>query len=188
MRDDYLRLPPDLPVPLDDGACDHLPGSPMPEITLASTEGGLVNVARASRGLAVFFFYPRTGRPDEAAPQNWDEIPGARGCTPQSCAFRGLHAEFRALGAEVFGVSTVSPAHQAEFAARMRMTMPHLSDERFELVDALRLPTFTWSGERFVQRLALVAERAVIVRAFYPVFPPDENAANVLAWLRARSA
>lgn len=159
----------------------------MPSIALPSTGGGAVNIAEASRSLAVFFFYPRTGRPDEPAPQHWDEIPGARGCTPQSCAFRDLHGEFAGLGCAVFGVSTVSPAHQAEFAARMRMAMPHLSDERFELTRALRLPTFEWGGERFVHRLALVAERGAIQKAFYPVFPPDQNAETVLRWLRARA-
>ncbi len=187
MRDDFLRLPEGLPVPADDGACDHLPGLHLPSISLPSTLGVSVNVADASRGLAVFFFYPRTGRPDEPAPQHWDEIPGARGCTPQSCAFRDLHAQFRALGAEVYAVSTVSPAHQAEFASRMRMTMPHLSDERFELVNALRLPTFEWGGARFVHRLALVAERGAIVRAFYPVFPPDRNAPETMRYLRSRA-
>lgn len=187
MRDDFLRLPEGLPIPADDGAGDHLAGMAMPSIALASTAGSAVNVADASRPLAVFFFYPRTGRPDEPTPQNWDEIPGARGCTPQSCAYRDLHAEFDALGAAVYGVSTVSHAHQAEFAARMRMTMPHLSDERSELVRALRLPTFEWGGARFVRRLALVAERGKIARAFYPAFPPDQNAPTVLRWLRDRA-
>lgn len=180
---DLTSLPPDLPIPEDDGAADHLAGAALPHLLLASTRGRLVDVATAAPRF-VLFAYPRTGRPDEPAPPGWDEIPGARGCTPQSCAYRDLHAEFRALGHEVFGLSTNPPAHQAEFAARMRIPYEMLSDERHALTDAMRLPTFEYRGARLLKRLALVVRDGRVEKVFYPVFPPDRNASDVLAWLR----
>jgi peroxiredoxin len=180
---DLASLPPGLPVPQDDGAAAHLEGMRLPHVALRSTRGRLVDVADAAPRF-VLFAYPRTGRPDEPAPEGWDEIPGARGCTPQSCAYRDLHAGFRALGHEVFGLSTNDPAHQAEFAARMAIPYEMLSDEGFALTDAMRLPTFDHRGTRLLKRLALVVEAGRVRKAFYPVFPPDRNAATVLAWLR----
>lgn len=180
---DLTTLPPDLPVPQDDGAADHLAGASLPHVRLWSTRGRWVDVAEAAPRF-VLFAYPRTGRPDEPAPPGWDEIPGARGCTPQSCAYRDLHAEFRALGHEVFGLSTNAPAHQAEFAQRMAIPYEMLSDETLRLTDAMRLPTFEHRGARLLKRMALVVERGRVAKVFYPVFPPDRNAADVLAWLR----
>jgi peroxiredoxin len=184
---DPAILPPGLPAPVDDGACDHLPGAALPHIRLWSTRGRWVDVADVAPRF-VLFAYPRTGRPDEPAPPGWDEIPGARGCTPQSCGFRDRHAELRALGHEVFGLSSNPPAHQAEFVARMAIPYEMLSDERLVLADALRLPTFEHRGARLLKRLALVVDRGRIRRAFYPVFPPDRNAEVVTAWLRANPA
>ena len=183
MTRDLTRLPPGLPVPEDDGACDHLEGMTLPHVRLPSTRGRVVDVGALGR--AVVFAYPRTGRPDETAPPGWDLIPGARGCTPQSCGFRDLHAEFRALGREVYGLSANPPARQREFAERMHIPFDILSDERHELSDALRLPTFEYEGARLLKRLALVADGGRVRKVFYPVFPPDENAATVLAWLTA---
>jgi len=180
---DFTTLPPDLPAPQDDGAAAHLEGMALPHVRLRSTRGRLVDVASAAPRF-VLFAYPRTGVPGEPAPPGWDEIPGARGCTPQSCAYRDLHAEFRALGHEVFGLSTNSPAHQAEFVSRMAIPYEMLSDEGFALTDAMRLPTFEYRGARLLKRLALVVEQGRVRKAFYPVFPPDRNAATVLAWLK----
>lgn len=155
-------------------------------VRLRSTSGAMVDVREASEGLACFFVYPRTGRPDEPAPQGWDEIPGARGCTPHSCGYRDLWSEFGALGARVYGLSSVGPAHQAEFVARMKMPMERLSDEALELTEAMGLPTFAFGGGRLMRRMAMVCAGGRVERVFYPVFPPDRNAAEVLGYLRAR--
>ena len=186
MSTDFNQLPPDLPVPVDDGAADHLPGSPVPALELPSTQGGTVELAGLARGLLVAYVYPRTGTPGEPLPAGWDEIPGARGCTPQSCAFRDSLAEFRELGATVVGISSQEPAEQEEFARRERIPYPLLADPGLELAGRLRLPTFEAGGMTLYRRLTLVAEAGEIVKAFYPVFPPDRNAAEVLGWLRSR--
>jgi len=184
MSTDHSRLPDDLPVPEDDGAADHLPGLEIPAgLQLPSTGGGAEDLSALAAGTLVAYVYPRTGVPGEPSPAGWDEIPGARGCTPQSCAFRDAMAEFEALGASVVGVSAQSPAEQAEFAARERIPFPLLSDADLGLAGALGLPTFEVEGTTLYRRLTLVAEGRRIVRAFYPVFPPDRNAAEVLAWL-----
>jgi peroxiredoxin len=170
---DYRQLPADLPVPEDDGAADHLPGCALPEL-----------LAGFGSGLLVAYVYPRTGRPGEPSPAGWDDIPGARGCTPQSCAYRDALAEFEGLGATVVGVSTQTAAEQAEFAAREHIPFPLLADPDLELVAALRLPTFEVEEMTLYKRLTFVAEAGKVVKVFYPVFPPDRNAAEVLAWLR----
>jgi peroxiredoxin len=189
MTKNLYELPTDLPVPVDDGACDHLPGSAMPSVKLQSTTGGLVDVGEISRaGRTVFFFYPRSGRPDEPPIPGWDDIPGARGCTPQSCAFRGHFGEFAALGVRVFGVSAQDTEYQQEFAVRTHLPYPLLSDEQFALTNALRLPTFEAARMRLIKRLTLVVSDGRIVRVFYPVFPPDKNAEGVLAYLRTTAS
>jgi peroxiredoxin len=188
MGTDYSQIPPDLPVPEDDGAADHLPGLKIPPaLTLPSTGGGDVDLAAIASGsdLVVAYVYPRTGVPGEPSPAGWDDIPGARGCTPQSCAFRDSLEEFAAVAASVLGISAQSSAEQAEFAERERIPFPLLADPGLRLADALRLPTFGVEGMTLYRRLTLVARQGRIVKAFYPVFPPDRNAAEVLAWLRA---
>jgi peroxiredoxin len=185
------RLPPDLPVPADDGACDHLPGSRVPSTRLASTGGGVVDLAEVARRPVVFFFYPRTGEPGRAAGPEWDAIPGARGCTPQSCGFRDLHREFTKLGVAVFGVSTQETGYQHEFVTRNHVPFEMLSDRDLLLTRALRLPTFEYPVERggpttLIKRMACFVERGSIERIWYPVFPPDRNAETVLAWLHER--
>jgi peroxiredoxin len=183
------ELPEGLPVPVDDGACDHLPGMQMPPISLASTGGETVDVAEVSRdGCTVFFFYPRSGRPDERQIPGWDDIPGARGCTPQSCAFRDNFNEFEALGVRVFGVSAQDTNYQREFAERTHLPYPLLSDAAFVLTDALRLPTFEAGGMRLIKRITLLLTDGLIEKVCYPVFPPDKNAEEVLAYLRAARA
>jgi len=183
----YSQLPPNLPVPEDDGAADHLTGLPVPALALSSTLGGSLDLAAAANGLFVAYLYPRTGTPGEPLPDGWDDIPGARGCTPQSCAYRDALAEFSALGAAIVGISAQSPAEQREFAAREHIPFPLLSDAGLRLAAALGLPTFQVAGLTLYKRLTLVAEGGRIVRAFYPVFPPDRDAAEVLGWLRGRA-
>ncbi len=181
---DLFNLPADLPVPQDDGACAHLPGKKLPPVVLEATSGRRVNVAEESQARTVFFFYPRSGRPGVPIPPDWDRIPGARGCTPHSCAYRDRFAEFTTLGVRVFGASSQDPEYQREFAERTKLPYELLSDREFRLTEALRLPTFVFEGVRLVKRLAIVAERSRIVKVFYPVFPPDKNAEEVLAWLK----
>ena len=182
---DYRSLPPDLPAPEDDGAADHLTGLAVPSVRLASTLGGEVDLAAAAAGpgRVVVYVYPRTGKPGEPLIEGWDEIPGARGCTPQNAAFRDHVTDFAALGATLLGVSAQSPEDQAEFAAREGIPYPLLSDEGLELGRALNLPTFEAGGLTLYRRVTLVARAGTIEHVFYPVFPPDQNAADVLGWL-----
>ena len=177
---DLYTLPPGLPAPEDDGAADHLPGRELPHVVLESSQGP-VDVASFS----VLYVYPRTGKPGEPSLPGWDDIPGARGCTPQSCAFRDHAAELAELGATVAGLSAQSLEAQREFAGRNHIPYPVVSDARLVLRDELGLPTFDVAGHTLYKRLALVARGGVIEHVFYPVFPPDRNAADVLAWLRA---
>jgi peroxiredoxin len=182
----FHELPDDLPVPEDDGAADHLAGLELPDLSLPSTGGGEASLAALGAGLLVAYAYPRTGIPGKPLPVGWDDIPGARGCTPQSCAYRDALAEFELLGASVVGISAQTPAEQAEFAEREHIPLALLSDPGHRLAAALRLPTFEVEGMRLYRRLTLIAEEGRIVKAFYPVFPPDHDAAQVLGWLRSR--
>jgi peroxiredoxin len=177
-------LPDNLPAPLDDGAADHLVGIEMPALSLASTSAGDMDLRAAAAGTLVLYIYPRTGRPGEALPEGWDDIPGARGCTPQSCSFRDHFGELRELGADVLGMSAQPLADQVEFAERVGLPYPILSDPELELADALSLPTFEVAGMRLYRRLTLIARAGRIDKAFYPVFPPDRNAGDVVVWLR----
>ena len=182
-----LDLPADLPVPVDDGACDHLPGMRLPSLALPATDGTMIDLA-ALPGRSIVYVYPRTGRPDQPLPAGWDEIPGARGCTPQSCAYRDLAAELAAHGARVFGLSAQDTAYQQEAVSRLHLPFPLLSDERLELTRALSLPTFEADGMRLIKRLTLIVNDGAIETVFYPVFPPDADAARVAAWLREHQA
>jgi len=158
----------------------------VPSLELPATGGEEIDLAAAAARTLVVYCYPRTGRPGEPSPSGWNEIPGARGCTPQSCAFRDHFAELEALGASILGLSAQPLADQIEFARRVGLPYPVLSDASLELAEALRLPTFEVAGMRLYRRLTLIARHGEIVKVFYPVFPPDENAGDVLAWLRAR--
>jgi peroxiredoxin len=177
-----------LPVPADDGAADHLPGQALPALALPSTAGEPIDLAAAATGTLVLFCYPRTGRPGEAPPPGWDEIPGARGCTPQACGFRDHHAELAGLGARLLGLSAQPLEEQLETAGRLGLPYPLLSDPDLTLAEALRLPTFEAAGMRLYRRLTLVARAGRVAHVFYPVFPPDRNAAEVAAWLRRHPA
>lgn len=191
---DPNTLPSDLPVPEDDGAADHLAGLAMPAVALPATSGGSFRVDRVPDGSQrlVIYAYPMTGRPGVTLPQGWDEIPGARGCTPESCGFRDHAAEIGAAGAAVAGLSTQDTDYQREAAERLRLPFPLLSDADGKLSGALRLPTFEVGGRTLLKRLTLVIGRgddggAVVQHAFYPVFPPDQHADEVVGWLRSHS-
>lgn len=176
-------LPANLPAPVDDGAAAHLSGMAIPEIILPSTSGHPVNLL-SDAGLIVLYFYPMTGRPDVALPDGWEQIPGARGCTPQSCSFRDHYKELRELGSTVYGISTQTTEYQQEAALRLHLPFALLSDAEFRLTEALSLPTFEVEGMRLIKRMALIVRNRTIVKVFYPVFPPDRNAGEVIDWLK----
>jgi peroxiredoxin len=180
-----LELPPDLPAPVDDGAARHLTGVRLPDLALAATDGSAVNLGGLA-GRTVVYAYPRTGEPGQPSPEGWDAIPGARGCTPQSCGFRDHFAELERLGiAQLYGLSTQSTAYQREAAERLHLPFAILSDADLKLTNAIRLPTFEVAGMTLLKRMAWVIDDGVVTKVFYPVFPPDRNAAEVVAWLRA---
>jgi peroxiredoxin len=177
------ELPSGLPVPEDDGATDHLRGMLLPHIELRSTGGRDIDVGDLGEHRTVLYMYPRTGRPDRPVPASWDAIPGARGCTPESCGFRDHFAEISALGAGVYGVSTQDTDYQREAVDRLHLPFEVLSDAEFALTEALRLPTFQFEGVRLLKRLTLIVRGGRVEHVFYPVFPPDRHAEEVLAWL-----
>jgi peroxiredoxin len=187
---DFTTLPEGLPQPEDDGAADHLPGAELPALSLPSTAGTDIDLrqAAADAGTLVLYIYPRTGKPGEPLLPGWDDIPGARGCTPESCAFRDSNAEIERLGARVHGLSAQSLEDQHEFAERVQLPYAILSDPELELAAALDLPTFEVAGRRLYKRLTLIARADHIAHVFYPVFPPDRHAADVVAWLDANGA
>ena len=177
-------LPPGIPAPQDDGAADHLTGMTLPDLALPATDGGAVNLSTL-KGRTVVYIYPRTGVPGVDTPPGWDQIPGARGCTPQSCSFRDHFGELKRLGvAQLYGLSTQDSAYQKEAVTRLHLPFAILSDEKRALGEAIRLPTFTTSGMTLFKRMALVIDDGKITKVFYPVFPPDKNAAEVIAWLQ----
>lgn len=184
---DVHQLPANLPAPVDDGGCDHLEGMRLPSVPLLSTAGVLVDLASLP-GRTVVYCYPRTGRPDQEPPQGWDEIPGARGCTPQSCAFRDHYAELRAVGARVFGLSTQDTEYQREAVERLHLPFELLSDAELRFTHALRLPTFVLESMILTKRLTLIVDAGTIEKVFYPVFPSDRNAGDVIAWLKEQEA
>jgi len=178
-------LPPNIPAPQDDGAADHLTGMTLPDLALPATSGGPVNLSKLA-GRTVLYIYPRTGVPGVDLPPGWNDIPGARGCTPQSCAFRDHHAELKTLGvAQLFGLSTQDTAYQQEAATRLHLPFAILSDQKLSFTQALKLPTFTVAGMTLLKRMALVIDDGAITKVFYPVFPPDKNAEEVVAWIQA---
>jgi peroxiredoxin len=179
-------LPAGLPVPEDDGACDHLTGMVVPALELDSSQGP-VDVAELASGLGVLYVYPRTGKPDQPVPESWDATPGARGCTPQSCAFRDHAAELEELGARVAGVSAQPLDDQLEVAERLALPYPVIADPGLRLGAALGLPTFEFAGMTLYRRVTLVLRSGLVERVFYPVFPPDRNATDVVEWLREKA-
>jgi peroxiredoxin len=194
MHDPQL-LPPNLPAPVDDGRARHLSGARLPKLNLRATSGATIDLQMLTERPTVLFFYPRTGVPGQPpnlgfAGESWDEIPGARGCTPQNCAFRDLYAEFASLGVQVFGVSTQTIEHQSAFKARNHVPFEYLSDAGLFLVTALSLPTFEFPVESggpntLIARMSCFANRGRIEKVWYPVFPPNEDASRVLSWLES---
>jgi peroxiredoxin len=172
-----------LPIPQDDGACGHLLGARLPPVTLTSTRGDRVDLS-SIQGKVVIYCYPMTKQPHVPIPDGWEQIPGAAGCTLQSCAFRDYHAELQALGVRVYGLSTQDSSHQQEAVERLHLPFELLSDANFELTTSLQLPTFEVDGKRLIKRLTLIVDSGKIVKVFYPVFPPDKNAPEVIEWLQ----
>jgi len=179
-----IELPADLPVPHDDGAADHLKGTRVPRIELLSTANRMVSLAEISdEQTTVLYCYPMTGVPGEPLPAGWNDIPGARGCTPQSCNFRDHFQKIKALDAAIFGLSTQSTEYQREMAHRLELPFEVLSDEKLEFATALKLPTFEVESKTLIKRLTLIISKGEIIKVFYPVFPPDKNAQEVIDWL-----
>lgn len=187
MSDTFFELPTDLPVPLDDGAAAHLKGMRLVKIPLPSTDGATVDLSSLT-GLFVIYVYPMTGRPGVPLPDGWDAIPGARGCTPQSCNFRDHYTQLKALGSGVFGISAQETEYQREARDRLHLPFQLLSDSSLRLKSALRLPTFRVHGLELYKRLTFIIETGEIKKVFYPVFPPDKNAEEVLSWLKQRAS
>jgi len=186
-KDAFMTLPPDLPVPKDDGAAAHLTGMRVPGITLVSTAKRRINLADLARERTVIYCYPRTGAPGKPVPKGWDEVPGARGCTPESCGFRDHYHALQSLHVRVFGMSTQTTEYQKEAVERLHLPFEILSDADFAVTNALRLPTFEFDGVRLLKRLTLVLADGKIEKVFYPVFPPDKHAEEVIAWLSKKS-
>lgn len=178
------ELPPNLPVPKDDGAARHLKGMAMPDLELMSTSNRRVNLSKISAPRFIVYAYPRTGEPGKPSPPGWDDIPGARGCTPETCGFRDHHKDLAKLHADVFGLSTQDTPYQQEMVKRLEVPFEVLSDEHLALTKALGLPTFTVAGMTLLKRLTLVVRNNRIEQVFYPVFPPDKHAEEVIAWLK----
>jgi peroxiredoxin len=177
------KLPNNLPIPMDDGACDRLLGQSLPSIFLASTQGGHIDLS-AVPGYIVLYCYPMTGRPNIPLPDGWDNIPGARGCTPQSCAFRDHYRELVELGAQVFGLSTQDTEYQLEAIERLHLPFELLSDRDLSFANTLKLPTFEIDGRQLIKRITLITKMGKIIKVFYPVFPPDRNAQAAIDWLQ----
>ena len=177
------QLPQDLPTPLDDGACDHLQGMSLPDIALLATNNVQVNFSEMP-GRIVIYLYPMTGRPDAELPDGWDQIPGARGCTPQSCSFRDHYQELKTLNTSVYGLSTQTTAYQTEAKQRLHLPFQLVSDQNLEFINSLSLPTLEVEGVKLSKRITLIASEGVIEKVFYPVFPPDQNADQVMAYLK----
>lgn len=188
MRQNLNELPKDLPRPVDDGKASHLTGILIPRIQLISTQGNQVDLWNVFQAPTVLFIYPRAGSPLEPNhdPELWDSIPGARGCTPQSCGFRDLMSKFDQRGVQVFGLSIQSPVVQKEFVERNHITFSILSDHQYQLTEQLNLPTFEFDGDRLIKRMAFFINKGKIQKVFYPVFPPDKNAEEVLSWLSSQ--
>jgi peroxiredoxin len=185
---DYQTLPAGLPAPVDDGAAAHLPGRAMPPLSLPSTDGREIALSELGPGRTVLYVYPRTGQPGAALPDGWDEIPGARGCTPEACGFRDHHAELLAAGAGgVYGLSSQDTGYQREVVERLHLPFPMISDEKLRLAGELGLPTFTIGGMTLYRRLTMIVAHGRIEHVFYPIFPPDEHAQQVVDWLRHSS-
>jgi len=184
--DDLYSLPPNLVAPEDDGACAHLPGVDVPPLLLRATTGNWIRLDHSPTRWTVVYAYPRTGVPDQESPPGWDAIPGARGCTPQNCAFRDHYTELLGLGATVYGLSTQTTEYQQEMATRLHLPYPVLSDADLTLTDALRLPSFRYGDWILLKRFTLILHQGTIEHVIYPVFPSNADAPAAVAWLQSR--
>lgn len=183
---DSTKLPDNLSPPMDDGAADHLNGMRLPDVSFSATSNDVINIQQLS-GIIVLYVYPMTGRPDKTLPDGWDEIPGARGCTPQSCSFRDHYSELQTLHAKVFGLSAQDTNYQLEAKQRLHLPFELLSDSELALKALLNLPTFEAAGMELYKRLTLIVRNGFICKVFYPVFPPNENADQVILWLQSNT-
>jgi len=183
-------FPSSLPIPTDDGGCKHITSSlpyALSSISLPTTSNDKIDLSSLS-SLTILFCYPRTGAPGETIPDEWNSIPGARGCTPQACSFRDLYSDLQKLGvAAVYGVSTQDSQYQAEVKERIKLPFELLSDEKLGFQQAMKLPTIEWQGKTLIKRLTLAIENGKVIKVWYPVFPPDKSAAAVMEWLEARA-
>jgi len=177
------QLPTDLPIPQDDGLTNHLKGMRLPNISLDATNGKTINLGDI-KGKLVIYCYPMTGQPNVALPDGWDQIPGARGCTPQSCSFRDHYQELQALGADVVGLSVQSTEYQKEMADRLHLPFPVVSDANYQFQKALNMPTFVAAGMKLLKRVTLIANNGLIEAVHYPIFPSDADPAWVLDYLK----
>ncbi len=179
---DLNKLPDDLPIPEDDGDCDHLLNSQLPSIQLKSTTGGIVDISEA-KGTVVIFFYPMNGKPDSPPMIGWNDIPGARGCTPQACSFGDNYSKLEKLGVKVYGISSQPLADQKEASSRLSLPYELLNDSGFEITKAMNLPTFEYESSKYIKRITVISRGGVIMKTFYPVFPPDKNVSEVIEWV-----
>ena len=179
---DLSQLPDDLPVPVDDGACDHLEGMLFPSLMLSTSSNRSVDLSK-TKGTVVIFFYPMIGNPDSLPIPDWNEIPGARGCTPQACSYRDSYDQLSKMGVTVYGASSQMIEDQKESADRLGLPFELLNDSEFKLTESLKLPKFEYLGEKMIKRLTLIVVDGMIRKVFYPVFPPDQNVDQVIAWL-----
>ena len=179
----FNELPADLPIPQDDGSTNHLKGMKLPKVSLQASNGKRIDLADI-KGRLVIYCYPMTGQPNVALPDGWDQIPGARGCTPQSCSFRDQYQELQALGAEVMGLSVQTTEYQKEMADRLHLPFPILSDVHYQFQQALNMPTFVTAGMTLLKRVTLIANNGVIEAVHYPIFPSDSDAAWVVHYLK----
>ena len=186
MINNLSKLPKNLPVPEDDGLASHLVGSKMPSVPLLSTSGEWIDLSKIE-GWTMVYCYPLTGRPDESLPEGWDQIPGARGCTAEACAFSDYHQDFQHMGVTVFGVSTQASDYQSEMVNRLHLPFDVLSDSNLNLVNALKLPTMQVNNLTLIKRLTMIVHSSVIRHVNYPVFPPDQEPINVMSWLRVNA-
>ena len=180
----FNELPTDLPIPQDDGSTNHLKGMKLPKVSLQATNGKRIDFAEI-KGRLVIYCYPMTGQPNVALPDGWDQIPGARGCTPQSCSFRDHYQELQALGAEVIGLSVQTTEYQQEMADRLHLPFPVVSDVNYGFQKALNMPTFETAGMTLLKRVTLIANNGVIEAVHYPIFPSDSDAAWVVDYLKS---
>ena len=181
-KNTYNELPDNLPVPLDDGACNHLKGEKIPAIELNSTSGNTINLSKIENKV-VLYFYPLTGKPGKSLPDGWDQIPGARGCTPQACSFRDHYKELKELDAQVFGISTQTSGYQKEVVERLHLPFSILSDSQLILAKSLKLPLFKVDSMQLNKRVTLIIHDGIITKVFYPIFPPDKHVDEVINWL-----